>query len=321
MNRLSVRAIAPVLNEAALRSGELIDMVVRQTNIDPATGRVTILNVTAITDAFRTILGPGSETYAESFLALLQDGYAVTAGAGDTFDLPWRALSHAPSLAAMTTEGWNQLGIRPWSRIDSSRLALRRQFPLIPDYVLEDERLGDLIEWAARRDWLDRANPVMIMGAGGGGREPNPDPTDTPPPDGNVSPPSVSPGVIKRVVELASKAADCLVNGQWSIERVGWFPVGPKVCLDADCTEKVEQALWADAGATILAILTAGSFTAPAVLAAAGGWAGLAMLHFSLHWAALMSLNKTPNGVCLVHFFPWISPAFGGILNGYAVGR
>lgn len=327
MNRLALEALSPVLNESTQRSRELIDRVAQQVNIDWATGQVNIVNEMAILNAFRDIKGPDSEELAQSFMALLLDGYAVLdAGAAgvDRFGIPWRALFHGPTLDAMTIEGWDLFGINPWSNTNSIRQTLIQKFPQVPDYVLEDDSLDDLVEWAARRTWLDRVNQVMMMGPGGGGRDPKPDPSD-PPPSRGANPPKIDPATVKRVAELAKAAAECLMNGEWSVEMaLAVFPIGPKVCLDRACADKLENALWADAGAAISAILTSivsGAAGVPAVLAAVGGWAGLGLLHFSLHWAILINANKTANGVCLIHFFPWISPAFLGILNGYAVGR
>jgi hypothetical protein len=274
---------------------------------------VAINNPDEIRNAFLEIRGPESGPVADSFIALLNDGMASLEYAGEQVDIPWRALAHGPTLAALNPELWAQLGVMPGATVESVNEAFAA-FPTRPEYLMQNDMIGDLIDWGTRPE-----PGVMMLPIGG---RIDRDPVE-PLPDAGEAPNRRPPGqVITRVVNLAQAAADCLQNGEWSIERVGPFgalAVGPKVCLSRECADTLETALWGDAGGAILQILAAQ--TAPAALAAAGGWWGLALLHFSLHWAILISTNKTANGVCLIHFFPWISPVFGGILNGYAVGR
>lgn len=323
MDKLVIDAFTPVITDLTERIKQLLDRVVDQVEIDWFTGRVNIRDVDSIVMAYQDTIGPDSEILARHFVALLRDGFAVLdrgAGAGSPpFGIPWRALFYARTVSEMPIDHWKALGIGPWSSTDSIKETFAQKFTNVPDYVLEEGRLNDLVEWATRRSVLDHLDQELMIPMGGR-REVDPDI-----PEGNPDepPPRVDPEIAQKILELAQKAANCLVNSPWSWEWKGWFPVGVRVCLDKECADILQTALLGTASPQLIKIFFAAisAKSVSAVLKAAGGWVGLALLHFSLHWGLMIALNKTANGVCLIHFFPWLSAAFGGIINGYGEGR
>lgn len=336
MSTLAMEALAPMVREVNQRSRELVERIALQVNIDWGTGQVNIRDEMAILNAFLEIGGADARELAQNYVEMLKDGYAVldlgTAGNDIPFGIPWRALLHAPTITTITGEGWDLLGIKPWSTANSIRQTWMQRHPQVPRYMLDsDERLNHLAEWAARRAWLDRLNPFMLPKDGAGGADPRPDPAEPLPPRNN--PPSIDPAtMMKSAIALAKAGAECLAQGQWSVENFFGFSVGVKVCLDRACADKLQDALLANAGSIlsdffISAVKIGISAALEGMISSVGGWATLAMFHFCAHWATLIWLNKTANGVCLIHFWPWHSQvlsAFTGglpILNGYAVGR
>jgi hypothetical protein len=305
--------------DEATKAEQLITALTPLFGIDSTTGRVAIPNVKAITTAFTTILGPASGPLAEGFVAMLRDGFALlpspapapipaAAGghiasppdphrerlaggsAGKPFPIPWRALSHTSTVPypVQTSQVITPCPAMP------ARLPRDPVIPKDPD-------------------------------------DPTPDPGATEPEGAGDSDP-----VAARDVRLVSNSVSCLANGHWSIEWATvsaggvWpfspakitLPLGPKVRLGHACADTLEDALLAELGGDILselaALITAGS--GAEALKAVGGWAGLAVFHLCVHWGWLIQAKKGPNGVDLIRFFPWISPFFGGALNGYAVG-
>lgn len=98
MDKFMIEVLAPIIQESTVHSSNLLDAITAQFKIDWATGRVAIQSDEAIVNAFLNNKGPDAEQLAQSFLALLYDGFAVhKAGVSveepSFFTIPWRASS------------------------------------------------------------------------------------------------------------------------------------------------------------------------------------------------------------------------------------
>jgi hypothetical protein len=119
---------------------------------------------------------------------------------------------------------------------------------------------------------------------------------------------------------------NCFKGAGYSLAYAWFVPVGIKICLGHDCAQtlisdfqKVISATGGSAIAIIGSIIAEGWATLSTLTAIQ--WVGLALLHFAAYWWLMLMTNITPRGVCIVHFFPWISGLSGGLVNGYAQGQ
>lgn len=333
MNEFSLNKYKTFLSEDMERNRSLIGTAADNVDIDWNTGIGTVRDRVAIEKAFETAGLVEPAYLADSFSALISDGFAIPKAVRGRpgqrpetdFPIPWRALSHVGTLTAMTKANWEAIGVSPRSSADVVSAKIRESFDSVPSYLLEKERIQSLIAWANRSA---RLKPMGMPGPGGGGG-----PDDTLPPNPKKKPPIIDPKVLEDIAKFVKEAGECFLHGQWSIDllevgRQGTIfhfrvPIGVRVCLDRPCADKLEALLLGQGSAQIGTIITTAIATgaASSVLASAGGWIGLAFLHFAVHWGAMIAVAKGPNGVCLTHFFPWWIPIFGGIINGYGVPR
>jgi hypothetical protein len=354
MDEIFLRDIAPVIEAANQRTQQLIEAIVPQIQIDWTTGRVQVADRSAVARSIRELTAsPGADEIANSFLATLDDGFAVRPSGPGPNDpafrpIPWRSLSHVYSVEAMTVEDWEWLGIRENSTIEQAREALA-EFEIRPDYMLSDEHISMLRDAAESSLPILRATPQFpprpadftpflrvavdtvslglrqTNGGGDGGNGNGKKPPPPPPP-----PPPPGPDYAKLATEILNfikEIADCLAHAQWSIQWAWIYPLGVRVCLDPTCTDRVVNALKGLLGTSagdliqlIGSLVLKGALTWANLLSGLG-WLGLAILHFASYWTAMILANATPRGVCIVHLFPWNSALTAGIVNGWAEGR
>ena len=334
MDKLSLAAFQGPVNEAAERSRALIGIMEKNINIDPRSGRADVGNPDAIISAYAKFLGDDAKAAGEEVVAMVQDGFFQLPGADEkqTIAMPWRALERRDVAGMLGSSDWQALGFRPLASTDSVRKLLGSgKFGDPPPYLFEDGVIERLGEWAARRNILD-FDPLALPRAGGGGggggagggggSAPPPPPARGGNQGGNQGAPPIPQQTQNDIMAIIKGTAECLMNASWSIEGV-W---GVRICLDRKCADKIEAILLGQGGTTASAMIgyflaNFGKLTWKGVLTSAGGWVALALLHFSLYWGLLIRQNKTANGVCLVHVWPWWSGLTGGIFHGWAQGR
>lgn len=331
MDSLTLKGFQAAVDSAAERTGGLVALLKDQIRFDPASGHAEIADPDAIVAAYAKYLGDDAKASGEEVVAMLQDGFAQLRGATEkqTVAMPWRALERRDVASMLTSSDWDQLGFRPNASTDQVRKALGSgKLGDPPPYLFEDPAIEALGRWAERRRILDFVNQVALPragGDGGGGDVPVPPPAPTPTPGstgGKGGRPAIPQQVQDDILNIVKGSAECLMNASWSLEGI-W---GVRICLDRKCADKIEGILLGTGGTSATAMLTYflanfGKFTWKGILTSAGGWVGLALLHFSLYWGLLIRSNKTDNGVCLIHVWPWWSGATGGIFHGWAVGR
>lgn len=326
MDALFLQQYGPAITNEATTAKDLVEAVAQYATMDSNTGKVTINDQAAIEAEFRRVRGQSmGDQLAQNFISLLHDGFAqpdekVTGLKG--FSIPWRALTDAKTLDCLTPEVYDWLGVKPWGGTVLTHQRMSRNLGQPPRYMLEEQRLEDLRGWAWRSS-MNAATPPMYtaMLAQGGSSIGLAAQRVLSGVKAGGSPPSVAPDVIDQAVELAQKCARYLLDAPWEYEWARkWYPVGVAFRLNKTAADVVEEALWGVAGPKLLAAVVAlkgATITAASMLGAFGGWAGLALFHFTFHWACLIHLGRGPNGVRLIHFYPWNSAIFGGILNGY----
>jgi hypothetical protein len=250
-------------------------------------------------------------------------------------------LSHVHSVEAMTTEDWEWLGIREDFTVEQVREALQ-SFENRPDYVSSDEHISMLREAAEFSLSILRATPEFpprppgftpflrfaedivplgIKPPNGGDGNGKPPPPPPPPPGPDYA------KLATTIWNFVKEISECLANAQWSIQFAWFYPLGIRICLDPACTDKVVNALKGLLGTSAAGLMSLiGTLIAKGLLTWANlvgglGWVGLAVLHFASYWTAMILLNATPRGVCMVHLFPWNMALTGGVVNGWAEGR
>ena len=120
------------------------------------------------------------------------------------------------------------MGIKPYDQPADIKQVLTRDFPHVPAYLVNDDNhLADLSMWAGRQAWLSAPAAMIMRSGSGGGSEPR-DPTKPPAPDKGTSPSRIDPKVVQQAIALVKKVADCLLKGQWSIERVWGLPIAQR---------------------------------------------------------------------------------------------
>lgn len=333
MDALTTKALVPVFTDTADRTRELMNVVTEQLALDSKTGAVTLRDADGLIEAYAKFAGDDGKEIGGEVVDILRDGYLqFGAVEGEArFGVPWRALGRSDVLSMLGSSQWRELGFRPLATVDSVRKGLASgRFGEPPQDLLDDEILNNLAEWAANRRALDLLDPRALpkntapevggdvpprrggLGGGGGGG------------GSQGGQPPVPDDVAKDILDLVRATGECLLHAKWSFEGV----IGVRVCFDKECADKLETALLgsssAKAGQILQYFLANFKFTAAAfkgALSTAGGWVGLALLHFSLYWGILIAQNKTDRGVCLIHVWPWISGATGGIFHGWAEGR
>lgn len=333
MDSLTLKGFQAAVDGAAERTGGLIALLGDQIRFDPASGRAEIADPDAIVSAYAKYLGDDAKAGGEEVVAMLQDGFAQLRGPGEkqAVTLPWRALERRDVAGMLTSAQWEQLGFRPNASGDQVRKLLGSgKIGEPPAYLFEDLAIDALGRWAERRRVIDIVDTIALPrnggggfgggGGAGGGSAPPPAPRGSQ--GGGSGTPPIPQQTQDDIMKLITGSAECLMNASWSFEGI-W---GVRVCLDRKCADTLEAILLGQGGASASAVL--GYFLAnfaklswKGVLSSAGGWVGLALLHFSLYWGLLIRSKKTANGVCLVHVWPWWSGLTGGIFHGWAVGR
>jgi hypothetical protein len=315
--------LSALLAASAKRDQALLRKLFKTFKVDWATGEVEVKR-----DAIRAAF-PDDKTganLARSFEYLVSDGFIVKRDAatleGNVFPAPWRALADLPSVMTLDSTDWAYLGIRP--KADPERVAntLNNSFVRVPDFMKDSTRLGGLIEIAGLPP---RGGGIQLPGIGAGGWPGIGNPPTTLPTKPTTTPPAVNAKDVADIATLAAAAFQCLKDSPWSMDRNFFgIPLGPRVCLDKACADRLQEVLLGTAASKLQAIvleLVKSGISWASLFQGAGSWVGLALLHFAAHWGLSISLNKTSNGVCLTFLFAWWRPFTLGIINGYAQGR
>lgn len=326
-------------------------------SIDWKTGRSTITNGDAMMKDIRSVIGDGgANDPATNFLALLNDGFAVPNGAPAQDDptfrfIPWRSLYDAVTLQSMTQQDWDWLGISTATDPKQLPTVISSKFTYHPDYVLDDAHAQSLS--ASAQYYLPALqktsgvstvplifrpvtavdlNPILhpIVGRVPIGISTTATSTTTAPL--NTAPPTPTPAgsssnpINTEVLALITDLVACFKTAKVSVDMaLGFIPTAIRICLDATCAQKLiadfQKVVTATGGnvVTIIGAIASQGFSALGSLGALQ-WVGLAILHFAVYWWLMLQLNITSKGVCIVHFFPWISGLSGGLVNGYAQG-
>lgn len=238
--------------------------------------------------------------------------------------VPWSALASPTTLGALSLPHWKQLGFTAGAGPDQIRKQLRTAYPGVPAFILRDDWIRSLDAWArhARQMTLRMARP------NGGGDGPDIDPGGLSPDDGTPLPPAPAPSPpvpidmpAFTVFDLAVQVADCFLNRtEWSMQ----WPWGVRMCMDRPCTDKLELLLSnGSINSTELFTLINNLVRAGLVFVEAliSPWLLFAIAHFSLYWSVMIRATKGPNGICLVHVFPWWSGLSGGVFHGWGEPR
>lgn len=254
MSTVSFDNLGNVIKDSSDRAYALLQLVTQFFAIDGSSGNVTITDENKIRQAFITSFGAGAAGSADSFIAMLQGGYAMfratgpvstspstirlpggitgpvrtspltppplSTGAPSSFAqldcIPWRALFHAPSLSGFDMGVWNSLGINSGDSVAQIQNALQK-FSNAPAYVTASQTATALQNWVGLSN--GRRSGMLIPVGGATPREPaEPDDPKTPPPADPTPTPIIPSNVVNAAVALAEKAAPLLANGSWSIE-------------------------------------------------------------------------------------------------------
>jgi hypothetical protein len=337
---------------AAKRIVDLIGRIGIANNgsIDWKTGQSTITNGDAMVKDIRSIIGDGGAgDPATSFLALLNDGFAVPKGAPAQNDpafrfIPWRSLYDPISLQSLTKQDWDWLGLDATTDPKQLTAAITSKFTYQPNYVLDAAHAQSLS--ASAQQYLPALQktpglsmvplilrPVMavdlkpvlhpIVGRGVHLGDPGTPGTSTA--ALGAAPPATPNPINADVLALITDLVGCFNKATFSWDMAWFIPIGVKICLDGTCAQKLladlQKVMTASGGNvfTIIGAIAAQGFAALGSLGALQ-WVGLAILHFAVYWWIMLQANITSKGVCIHHFFPWISGLSGGLVNGWAQG-
>jgi hypothetical protein len=270
--------------------------------------------------------------------------------------IPWRSLYDPIFLQSMTQQDWDWLGIAADTGPKQVPQLLTSKFAYYPNYVLDDAHAQSLS--ASAQTFLPALKktsgvstaPLTLLPVTAvtvsplhpivgvvptGTATTTPIPTTTPSTKGDTgtstlalgaAPSAPAPNPINAdVLTLITDMVSCFKNAKVSLDQPIFVPDGIRICLDATCAQKLLadlQKVMVAAGGNVFTIVGAIASEGFAALGSLGAlqWVGLAILHFVGFWWIMIQANITPRGVCIVHFFPWISALSGGLINGYAQG-
>lgn len=279
--------------------------------IDWTSGQTTVTNGDAIVNSIRKVVGT-SDTGdpATSFLALIQDGFAVHHGAPDANDpgfrfIPWRSLFDVVSLQSMQREDWDWLGINDQSQVADLQTTIPNRFAYHPDYMLDTAHLQSISESA--QFFIPRLQTNQLQPISGVPMRPvtigaplaptrmpmvgnltarqqqalgsTPTRPQTPTPGPAPSPPTSSPSLnqlANALVTFCQTMAQCFANAHYSVQWEGIFPVGLRICLDSACAQKLLtglESLMGASGGNIPALITT-LLSKGLVSLGSIGWAG-----------------------------------------------
>jgi hypothetical protein len=155
MNDQFFTDLVPVTAAATKRTQDLIEGLIPNLKIDWATGRSRVENSDRLVAEFRRTGNSSldSDALAQSFLGILNDGFAVPQNTISPEDarfrpIPWRSLFHMPSLSSMTLKDWDWLGIGENSTVSEIDTSICH-FSYYPDYVVSEPYLENLASSAA----------------------------------------------------------------------------------------------------------------------------------------------------------------------------
>jgi len=272
--------------------------------------------------------------------------------------IPWRSLYDPLALQSMTQQDWDWLGINAATQTTQLSAAIGGRFSYHPEYVLDQAHAQSLT--ASAQFYLSalqktsgvstlptvlpmariaespifkptEVEPIGLQGLKIGIEKPQPTGTVTqaessPPPPAAPQPASSNNALSAEVLTLIEDMVNCFKGAGYSVAYAWFVPVGIKICLGHDCAQTLisdfQKVISATGGSAIAIIgsIIAEGWAALSTLTAIQ-WVGLAILHFAVYWWLMLMTNITPRGVCIVHFFPWISGLSGGLVNGYAQGQ